>query len=216
MDAVAGSGGGAGTAGSRLAVDPWADLAPESSRRLLVTALEAFAEQGYHATTTRDIATRAGMSPAALYVHFPSKGALLAQISRVGHQAALELVQAGLARGSTPVERLRAVVADFAAWHAEHHRVARVVHYELAALPEQDRAATLELRREIEDLVAQQIRAGVAGGTMRVDDPQQVARAVLSMSVDVARWYHPGRPETPASIGALYAELAARMVGIGL
>jgi AcrR family transcriptional regulator len=153
------------------------------------------------------------MSPAALYVHFPSKGALLAQISRVGHQAALDLVRAALARGQDPVARLRAVVGDFAAWHAEHHRVARVVHYELAALPEQDRSATIEVRRRIEELLAEQIRAGVATGTMRVDDPRQVA--MMSMAVDVARWYHPGRRETPAAIGALYADLATRMVGIG-
>jgi AcrR family transcriptional regulator len=218
MEAVAGSAGtadGGGQAATRTAVDPWAYLTPESSRRLLVTALEAFADQGYHATTTRDIATRAGMSPAALDVHFPSKGALLAQISRVGHQASLELVRAALARGEDPVARLRAVVGDFAAWHAEHHRVARVVHYELAALPEEDRSATIEVRRQIEDLVAEEIRAGVASGTMRVADPRQVARAMLSMAVDVARWYHPGRRETPASIGALYADLATRMVGVG-
>ena len=55
--------------------------------------------------------------------------------------------------------------------------------------------------------------SGVASGTMRVTDPRQVARAMLSMAVDVARWYHPGRRETPASIGALYADLATRMVG---
>lgn len=39
---------------------PWAEVTPEAARRLLVAAVDAFAERGYHATTTRDIAGRAG------------------------------------------------------------------------------------------------------------------------------------------------------------
>src|SRR4051794_6434574 len=59
---------------------------PGASRRLLMGAVDAFAERGYHATTTRDIASRAGMSPAALYVHYRSKEELLFQLIRIGHQ----------------------------------------------------------------------------------------------------------------------------------
>ena len=195
--------------------DPWARVEPESSRRLLLVAIEAFADQGYHATTTRDIANRARMSPAALYVHYPSKAALLARISGVGHEVALALVQQAIAGAPDPLSRLRAIVAGFAAWHAEHHRVARVVHYELTALPEPDRAGIVELRRRIEHLVEDQITAGVAAGQMRVAHPRRVARAVLSLGVDVARWYHPAGPDSPSVIGALYADLATRMVGAG-
>ena len=36
-------------------------------------AADAFADKGFHATTTRDIASRAGLSPAGVYVHFASK-----------------------------------------------------------------------------------------------------------------------------------------------
>lgn len=74
-----------------------ADTRPEAVYRLLRAAVESFAERGFHATTTRDIATGAGMSPAALYIHYPSKAALLAEISRAGHAAALALVRAAVA-----------------------------------------------------------------------------------------------------------------------
>ena len=52
--------------------------------RLLDAATAAFAEKGFHGTTTRDIATAAGMSSAALYVHHKSKEELLYLISRTG------------------------------------------------------------------------------------------------------------------------------------
>ena len=40
--------------------------------RLVEAAIAAFAEKGFHGTTTRDIAAAAGMTPAALYVHHRS------------------------------------------------------------------------------------------------------------------------------------------------
>jgi len=194
--------------------NPWAAVTPPSSRRMLLAAIDAFAEQGYHATTTRDIATRAGLSPAALYMHYPSKSALLAQISRIGHDAALTLVvsAAGTDDGAA-VPRLRRVVARFVAWHAEHHRVARVVQYELNALPADDRAAVVSIRRQIESVLEQVLREGVAEQAMAVTQPRRVARAILSMGIDVARWYDPTGRDSPADLGALYADLAERMVG---
>ncbi|MEV4331093.1 helix-turn-helix domain-containing protein [Streptomyces sp. NPDC049597] len=44
----------------------------------------AFADRCFHGTPTRDIASTAGMSPAALYVHHKSKEELLHLISRTG------------------------------------------------------------------------------------------------------------------------------------
>ncbi len=197
-------------------VSPWTSITPETSRRMVLGAIDAFAERGYHATTTRDIAARAGLSPAALYVHYPSKAALLAQISLVGHEAALTLVEEAFARGGDDhVARLAAVAAEFTAWHARHHRVARVVQYELAALPDDVRPAVADLRRRTEGLVADAITDGVAAGAMWVAEPRRVARAVLSLGVDVARWYDPAGRDTPEDLGALYGELAVRMVGAG-
>lgn len=192
----------------------WAAIEPEASRRMVLGAIDAFAEKGYHATTTRDIAARAGLSPAALYVHYPSKAALLAVISTTGHEAALALVEAAVARGADPVSRLRDVVASFVAWHATNHRVARVVQYELDALPDDARAQAVALRRRIERVVATTIVDGVAAGTMDVADPRRVARAVLSLGIDVVRWYYPAGRDSPQALGALYADLALRMVGV--
>ena len=195
---------------------PWDEPVQDSSGRLIEAAIDAFAERGYHATTTRDIATRVGLSPAALYVHFPSKQALLTQISVLGHEAAVELVERSMDGVPDPVARLRAVIGAFAAWHAEHHLVAQVVQHELSALADDDRRAVIALRQRIERQVQRQLEAGVAAGLMEVADPRAVARALLSLSVDVARWFDPKGTETPAGIGALYADLATRMVGATL
>jgi AcrR family transcriptional regulator len=181
----------------------------------MLSGLRSFAERGFHATTTRDIATGAGMSPAALYVYFPSKVGLLFAISLSGHEQTLALVTAAIAKGTDPAARMRHLVAEFVAWHAEWHTVARVVQYELDALPAQDFAVVADLRRRTEQLVRDVIADGVAAGVFDVPDIRTAARAVLSLGIDVARWYGTTTRTSPTELGAHYSALILRMLGAG-
>ena len=193
--------------------DAFADL-PDTARRIVRGAIEAFAARGFHATTTRDIAGRAGLSPAGLYVHYPSKAAVLGQVSRLGHERAFALVSRSLADDERPSpHRLAKVVREFVTWHARHHTTARVVQNELDALAPGDRAAVVDLRRRTEALVEAEVRSGVSRGELAVADPHAVTRAVLSLCIDVARWYDPAGRESPAEIADLYATLVLRMLG---
>jgi AcrR family transcriptional regulator len=189
----------------------WAHVQPAAARRLLTGAIDAFAERGFQATTTRDIASRAGMSPAALYVHYPSKERLLFEISLYGHRAALEILTAAN-DGPSPSQRLRGMVSAFTAWHAEHHTIARVVQYELAALSPEHFAEVATIRRAISTLIEKVLADGVSDGSFAVDDLPGTTLAVLSLSIDVARWYDPARRPAPEALGTLYADLALRMV----
>ncbi|HEY3607741.1 MAG TPA: TetR/AcrR family transcriptional regulator [Pseudonocardiaceae bacterium] len=193
----------------------WPDVRPDAARRLMLSGLRSFAERGFHATTTRDIATGAGMSPAALYVYFPSKVGLLFAISLSGHEQTLALVTSAIAKGTDPVTRMRHLVAEFVAWHAEWHTVARVVQYELDALPAQDFAVVADLRRRTEQLVRDVIADGVATGAFDVPDIRTAARAVLSLGIDVARWYGATSRTGPTELGAHYSALILRMLGAG-
>jgi AcrR family transcriptional regulator len=188
----------------------WEHVQPAAARRLLTGAIDAFAERGFQATTTRDIASRAGMSPAALYVHYPSKERLLFEISLYGHQAALAVLREAGDQPS-PTERLRSMVSAFTAWHAEHHTIARVVQYELAALTPEHLAEVAAIRRAISSQIEQVLADGVRDGSFAVEDLPGTTLAVLSLSIDVARWYTPHRTK-PVSLGTLYGDLALRMV----
>jgi AcrR family transcriptional regulator len=182
--------------------------------RLLAAALSAFAARGFHGTTTRDIAGLAGVSPAALYVHFPSKVDVLETIMRAGLQAALEVLVGSLAGVVGPVERMHGLVYDFVSWHAEHHAVARVVQSALPVLDESRRTEILAIRRQFDQLVRDEIEAGVASGDFVVTDSRDAARAVLSLAIDVSRWYSERSRMRPAELAAAYAELVARMLGV--
>jgi AcrR family transcriptional regulator len=180
--------------------------------RLLDAAVIAFAEKGFHATTTRDIATAAGMSPAALYVHHKSKEELLYLISKDGHEYVLRLIQEGIAATDNPVDALRRVIHDFAAHHARDHVGARVVNYELAALAPDHLAEIRHLRHQTEEEIRTLVARGVDTGQFHVGDPRIAAAALLSLGIDLARWYRDGGRWTPDEIGEEYADIALRIV----
>jgi hypothetical protein len=57
------------------------------------------------------------------------------------------------------------------------------------------------------------VGAGIADGAFDVDDPKATTTLLLSMGVDVARWYRESGAMTPEQIGEFHADMAARIVG---
>lgn len=188
--------------------DPW-DLLPPGPRRVLAqaSAIE-FGQRGFHATTTRHIAERVGISPAGMYVHYESKAELLYTISRIGHAAALNALHESLSGFAKPHDRIRSLVYAFTAWHAVHHALARVVQYELRALTPEHYAEIAAIRQRTEQVAADEFRPLV-----RAESDLKIRTvAVLSLSIDVARWYGSVKSPRPEVLGEAYAEMVLEML----
>jgi len=104
-------------------------------------------------------------------------------------------------------------VRSFVCWHAAQHTVARVVQYELDALGPDAWAEIRGLRHQVDAEVRGIIEDGVASGEFDVADVRGTTLAVMSLCIDVARWFNADGPRTPDEVGALYAGLVLRMVG---
>lgn len=93
-----------------------ATSAPKAANdRILTAALEAFAEDGVAATSIRDVAAAAGVSPGLVQHYFPSKAALRAAVDEhvtVIASAALELQRVEGDIIENLAERLTRLVAD--------------------------------------------------------------------------------------------------------
>ncbi|WP_194834852.1 TetR/AcrR family transcriptional regulator [Nocardia sp. XZ_19_369] len=187
--------------------------ADETRARLLDAAVVAFAERGFHGSTTRDITSIAGLSTAAIYVHHRSKEELLYQISRSGHLDTLARIRAALASSTNPREQLIALVRDFAIHHARAHTVARIINYELAALSPEHQREIKDIRHIIDAEVRALIEHGVAEGSFDNPNPHMAAVAILSLGIDLARWYRDDGAWTPEDLGDYYVDLALRIVG---
>lgn len=181
--------------------------------RLVNAAVTAFAEKGFHATTTRDIAAAAGMSPAALYVHHKSKEELLHLITLDGHETTLAVIRDGVAASDDPAQQLRKVVNDFAIHHARDHTRARVINYELSALSPDHAREIREFRQTIAREFRAIVDAGVEAGQFSTTQPHMATVALVSLGIDIARWYRDEGEWTPEDIGTYYSQLALRIVG---
>lgn len=181
-------------------------------RRLLEAAVDAFAERGFGGTSTRDVAVRAGRSPAAVYIHYDSKEALLYAISLEGHMDALDCLKLAYASSEDPAARLHGMVSAFSDWHMENTKLARVVQYELHALSKAHRADIISRRRRFHRVMVGALREGIRAGQFQVDDVNGTARALLSLCIDLVRWFDPVRGRDSRAIAQLNADLALRMV----
>lgn len=120
--------------------------------------------------------------------------------------------EAAAAEG-TASERLSEAVRSFVRWHAARHLTARVVQYELDSLGEEHRPEIVSLRRESDTTVARDHQRRCEGGEFDVPNVPGTTPAVLSLCIDVARWFNTEGRRTPDEVGALYADLVGRMVG---
>lgn len=188
----------------------WNRVENASARRVLTGALESFAARGYHATTTRQISERAELSPTAMYAHFRSKMDLLVFISEIGHAAVLEEVDEAIARGTDLGEQVSEFVRAFSAWHARNHTLARVIQYELHAIPADRFESIRDLRRITDQRLRKLLQDGTAAGVFAIEDLNLATLSILSLGIDVARWYD-GHQE-PADLGDAQSELVMRMI----
>ena len=80
---------------------------PGARERLVLAAVDLFAEQGYDATTVAQIAERAGVTKSTFFRYFPDKRELLV----AGQQTLSQLLTEGIAEaaeGATPLELVAA------------------------------------------------------------------------------------------------------------
>jgi len=124
--------------------------APARSRRdqILATAATMFAERGFHGVSVGDLGAACGVSGPALYRHFASKDAVLAEML-VGISE--RLLAEGRSRAAAAPDG-RSALAALVGWHIEfalEHRALIVVQErDWASLPRdaRERVRSLQLR----------------------------------------------------------------------
>ncbi|MEL6316879.1 MAG: TetR/AcrR family transcriptional regulator [Pseudomonadota bacterium] len=71
---------------------------PAAPQKFLDAAARLFAREGFHGVSMRDIARALGVTPGAVYAHFPSKAAVLAAVYAEGVRRVASAVDAALAK----------------------------------------------------------------------------------------------------------------------
>ncbi|MCB8957687.1 MAG: TetR/AcrR family transcriptional regulator [Nocardioides sp.] len=130
------------------------------SRRdqILATAAELFATRGFHGVSVADLGAACGISGPALYKHFSSKQAMLAEMLVSISEELLRVGQERVAAAAGPESAVAALVD----WHVDfalRHRPLIVVQdRDWESLPPEARERVRSLQRAYVDLWAAQLR----------------------------------------------------------
>lgn len=185
----------------------------KAAARIVAAAVVLFAEQGYGATSLRDIAASLNLSPGAVYPHFKAKESLLFAISLQGHTQSLRAVTDAIAPLDSPVDRLRHAMTAYVAWHARNNALARVVQYELRSLSGEHYREIVKLRRQTTEVFREILLAGREGNSFSCPDPEATVLAITSVGLDVSRWFPTHTFADPDDLARRYADLALVLAG---
>jgi AcrR family transcriptional regulator len=164
----------------------------------------------------RELGRLVEVQPSAVYVHFPSKEHVLAELARLGHEAHHgALREALLQSGSDPVEQLRSLVMAHARMHATYPDLAIVVNDQISALSADLAAPAQVLRHQSRALLLDVLRRGVTLSRFSMPRIEVVAAAIGAMGMRIPYWYDAGVGLDVEELAATQAELALRMAGAG-
>jgi AcrR family transcriptional regulator len=105
-------------------------MAPSTRERILEEADGLFGESGFDATTTREIAQRAGVNKALIHYHFESKDGVLAVLLDRYYERLSETLQDALRGEGTVRDRLQRLVARYIDFLVANRNFARIVQRE--------------------------------------------------------------------------------------
>jgi acetoacetyl-CoA synthetase len=203
------------TAADAAIYDDWRVYHEQQLPKILQAALDAFAETGYHGTTTRQLAERSGLSVPGIYHHYRSKQDILFDLMMVVIDELIERTRLAIAGASdTPRDQFDAVVTSMLLFHMHRQLGAIVSTSELRSLESENRVTYVARRDEQQRVLDQIVAAGVDEGVFETPYPADASRAIASLCVGVASWYRPGGPLSIEALVARFLTIAEAIVGI--
>lgn len=176
-------------------------------------AREIFAERGYHGTSIRDVARRAGLSLSALYHWHSGKQELLAALLEDSVNDYFRTCDAALREAeSDPASRMCALVRATVDYRVRRRVDSTIATQEFRNL-EQPHAERLVKLRESATLLWQDIvDDGVRDGVFRCAHPGDARRAIQAACNAIPQWYAPDGDVDPDELAARYVAIALRIV----
>ena len=177
--------------------------------RFLDAAARLFRQQGFEATTVREIAKAAGSLPGSLHYRYPTKAALLIDLTRRGMDADLAAVRAAIAGVADPVERLRLALRARLQYLLSRD-AAQVILYDWRALKGKAREEMIRLRDRYEAFWSGLVYEAAGSARLRPDLDLKMLRFLLLGAINsVAQWYSPRGQCGPAEVAEAFWEFLA-------
>jgi AcrR family transcriptional regulator len=169
----------------------------------------AVRERGFGALTMKDVADRLGLVKGNLYYYFKSKQELLYHCHIKCMEVSLRALEEAERSRAAPSERLRALLVQHIRGISDEEYGA-VLLTDLESLTLAQRRKYVALRDRFEQGVRALIKAGIARGEFRRQDPRIAGFALLGAINWIPKWYRPGGELSSQEIAEQFADFFLR------
>lgn len=175
--------------------------------RILAAAATLFAERGYAATTTRELAEMANLERASLYYHTKSKEELLYKVClSTLHDA--QLVIDNAKREADPGARLRTLIVQHTTTILRNRAQNMTMLLEMRALTGPRRTEVLRIRDSYDEQVREILAQAQEEGFLRTDkSPKMLEIAMLNLLNWTLVWYDPKDELSAEELGNSFADI---------
>lgn len=180
----------------------------ETHDKILKTARRLFVQQGYTATSMRQVAEEAGIGKATIYHHFPDKEAIILALVEENSVAVKELLQLVRAEND-PRRRIRVATTSSVNFLYEFADIMRIARTEIPGWRNKMKSGYLTFFDQYMALLTDAIRNGIEQRIFRPVDPETTARVLMTMiqGTFAMTYLGAGRPQNPAESAAALLDI---------
>lgn len=189
----------------------------DTRERILETAIELFARDGFEACSVRDLAAAVGIKAPGIYSHFRSKEEILSEAMMRALSGFVTHMAAPI-ESLGPEDQLRETVHRHVLYQLEHQQLARANDFLLNSdtvgrfLPAEDHQLLLDAQRAYYKMV----RARVATAMAKRPSPDLAVTtlAIITMCDGVTGWFQTGGRLNAQEVAEQHWLLVRGMIGL--
>jgi TetR/AcrR family transcriptional regulator, cholesterol catabolism regulator len=171
------------------------------AERVLQAAARLFRDQGYAATSLRDVARAAGMLPGSLHYRYATKEDILSALMERAIDRLIEGVLSASAAGTDPLDRMRLAIVAHVKILLSGEDSVYVLLYDWRSLSPAAERAIAKQRKRYEQFADELLAQAAASATMMPGVDLYLLRQFGFGAANwVAQWFDPKGPYTPEQI----------------
>jgi AcrR family transcriptional regulator len=179
----------------------------ERRQQIMAIAAELFAEKGFHGVSIAELGAACGFSGPAIYRHFRSKDAVLAEMLVSISNELLTEGRRRVREAETPEEALRALIDWHVTFALDHKALIVVQDRDWSSLPLEAREKVRDTQRKYVEVWVKQLR------TLHPDLAPKPARASVHAAFGLLNSTPHSAFLEPDEMRGLLADMAARALG---
>jgi AcrR family transcriptional regulator len=181
--------------------------------RIKEAALELFFERGYPATTMRQIARKAGLSPGSIYNHVKRKSDLLLDIHRDFVYEIIEKTKFRDGEEEHCEKKLRDVFKTFMKAIFENKLSFKVLLEQETFLPAAAKKEVLKNIHLLKEGIERIIESGIKKGEIKPVDAKMATFCVFALCNYSLRWINPAGPYSYEELGDIFFKFFFQGIG---